>query len=79
MTTGYDAKYYHDIGTIAMAMEEGVRALNRIANCMEAAEKRARAVEPTTPEDIAQLMQAAQAVKRGFADMEEAVRKEREE
>jgi hypothetical protein len=38
VVTGYDAKYYHDISAIA-------QALNRIANCMEAEEKRKRRME----------------------------------
>jgi hypothetical protein len=40
MTTGYEVKMYHDIGSIA-------QSLNRIANCLEAGEKRAREYEAT--------------------------------
>jgi xanthine dehydrogenase molybdopterin-binding subunit B len=38
MTTGYEVRMYADIDAIA-------QALNRIANCLEANEKRARAQE----------------------------------
>lgn len=37
--TGYEVEMYTNIGNIA-------RALHRIANCMEAAEKRARETDP---------------------------------
>lgn len=42
MVTGYEVEMYHNISRIA-------RALDRIANCMEAAELRARASDPQTP------------------------------
>jgi hypothetical protein len=69
MTTGYEVEMYRNIGSIA-------QSLNRIANCMEAAEKRARAQEATTPEDIERIGPVIQAVKRGFADLTESIRKE---
>jgi hypothetical protein len=71
MSTGYEIEMYHNIAAIA-------QALNRIANCMEAAEKRARDMAATTPEDIVLMMQGVQAVRRGFADMEASVQKEGE-
>lgn len=48
MTTGYEVQMYNDIRQIA-------QALNRIANCLEAAEKRARDAEPiqTIEEEVA--------------------------
>jgi len=66
MNTGSrdEQKYLHDIGDIA-------RHLNRIANCMEAAEERARKVEETTPEDIVRAGEAIAAVRRGFASLED--------
>jgi len=71
MPTGYEVQMYNDIKQIAMA-------LNRIANVMEATEKRARENEgfyrPTTPEDIVRAGEAVQAVKRGFADLEAQVK-----
>ena len=69
MTTGYEVKMYHDIGAIA-------QALNRIANCLEAAEQRARRREEFTPEEMEALAPAIAAVRRGFADLERAVREE---
>lgn len=63
MVTGYEVEYYQHIRNID-------HSLNRIANCMEAAEKRARTQEATTPEDIERMGPAIAAVKRGFADLE---------
>jgi hypothetical protein len=63
MATGYEVKMFNDIGVMA-------RALDRIANCLEAAERRARVHEATTPEDIEQMGKAIRAVVRGFAEME---------
>lgn len=47
VTTGYEVKMYSDISTIA-------RCLNRIANCLEAAEMRARAQDSEPPPEDAQ-------------------------
>jgi len=91
MVTGYEVAYYHHIEQIA-------RSLDRIANCMEAQEKRRREQDEYKPgfegaalagainsaEDLEQwkagmpenIVQAIQAVKRGFADLERAVQKE---
>lgn len=42
MVTGYEVEMYHNISKIA-------RSLERIANCLEAAELRARASDPQAP------------------------------
>lgn len=42
MVTGYEVEMYHNISKIA-------RSLERIANCLEAAELRARASDPQSP------------------------------
>jgi phosphohistidine phosphatase SixA len=67
-----DLQYCSDIGRIA-------QSLNRIANCMEADEKRKRAHETTSLEDIERMGPAIAAVKRGFAAMEEAALKQARE
>lgn len=53
-------------------MHSIARDLHRIANCMEAAEMRAREKEgpkPTTPEDIEQLGQAIKAIKTSYDEV----------
>jgi len=67
MVTGYEVQMYNDINAIS-------RSLNRIANCMEAAEKRARgdvAPKPTTPEDMADVGDVIRHIVREFKQMTE--------
>lgn len=60
------------------AIQSMARSLDRIANCLEATERRARAAEATTPEDIERMVGAMQAVRRGMAYLEDSARKETE-
>lgn len=64
-----DQQFCADISRIA-------RSLDRIAQVMEAAEKRARAQEATTPQEIEALAPAIAAVRQGMADLEAAQREE---
>jgi hypothetical protein len=69
VTTGYEVQMYNDISVIA-------QSLRRIANCMEAGEKRARERTTTTVEDIERMGPAIRAVVEGFADLEQGVKDE---
>lgn len=64
-----DQQYCADITSIA-------RSLREIAECMKAAEERARAQEATTPQEIEALAPAIKAVRQGMADLEAAQKQE---
>lgn len=69
MATGYEVAYYHHIEQIA-------RSLDRIANVMEAQEKR---MERTTREVYPpEVIRAVESLMRGFDDLENAVQGEGE-
>lgn len=61
MTTGYEANYYRQFDVLVQTMRSIDGHLNRLANCAEAGEKRAR--EPGATPNLAQMgavMQMAQ-------------------
>jgi len=62
MTTGYDVHMYNDISQIA-------QHLNRIANCLEAQEKRARERPQVDPDSLGMVALWREEVARGATNV----------